>query len=69
MLDTLIKNRTTPGVSVFTPEFLKTYTGKVLMMPGPAWYSGAIFNNPESLKVPAGQPVLIASFRDRPGIP
>jgi ABC-type glycerol-3-phosphate transport system substrate-binding protein len=55
MLDTLIKNGTTPNVSVFTPEFLKKYAGKVLMMPGPAWYSGAIFNNPQSLNVPAGQ--------------
>ena len=44
-----------PVVSVFTPEFLKKYTGKVLMMPGPAWYAGAIFNNPQSLNVPAGQ--------------
>ena len=24
----------------------RTSTGKVLMMPGPAWYGGAIFNNP-----------------------
>ncbi|GAA3928823.1 ABC transporter substrate-binding protein [Actinoplanes auranticolor] len=55
MLDTLIKNGTTPNVSVFTPEFVKKYSGKVLMMPGPAWYAGAIFNNPQSLKVPAGQ--------------
>ena len=44
-----------PNVSVFTPEFVKNYTGKVLMMPGPAWYAGAIFNNPQSLNVPAGQ--------------
>ena len=55
MLDTLIKNDTMPNVSVFTPQFLQKYTGKVLMMPGPAWYAGAIFNNPQSLKVPAGQ--------------
>jgi ABC-type glycerol-3-phosphate transport system substrate-binding protein len=40
---------------VFTPEFLKSYTGKVLMMPGPAWYAGAIFNNKDSLNVPSGQ--------------
>ncbi|WP_433088809.1 ABC transporter substrate-binding protein [Dactylosporangium sp. CA-052675] len=55
MLDVLIKNGTTPSVSVFTPEFVKSYTGKVLMMPGPAWYSGAIFNNPQSLNVPKGE--------------
>jgi ABC-type glycerol-3-phosphate transport system substrate-binding protein len=55
MLDTLIKNGTTPNVSVFTPEFVKTYANKVLLMPGPAWYAGAIFNNAQSLNVPAGQ--------------
>jgi ABC-type glycerol-3-phosphate transport system substrate-binding protein len=55
MLDTLIKSGATPNISVFTPEFVQKYSGKVLMMPGPAWYAGAIFNNPESLAVPAGQ--------------
>jgi ABC-type glycerol-3-phosphate transport system substrate-binding protein len=55
MLDTLIKNGTTPSVSVFTPEFVQKYAGKVLMAPGPAWYAGAIFNNPQSLNVPKGQ--------------
>jgi ABC-type glycerol-3-phosphate transport system substrate-binding protein len=55
MLDTLRGNGTVPVVSVFTPEFVKKYSGKVLMMPGPAWYAGAIFNNPQSLNVPAGQ--------------
>lgn len=55
LLDTLRANKTVPAVSVFTPEFVKNYSGKVLMMPGPAWYAGAIFNNPQSLNVPAGQ--------------
>ncbi|MEU9834722.1 extracellular solute-binding protein [Streptosporangium sp. NPDC048047] len=55
MLDVLIRNGTTPNVSVFTPEFVKKYSGKVLVMPGPAWYAGAIFNNPQSLDVPAGR--------------
>lgn len=55
MLDALRHNGTVPVVSVFTPEFLKKYSGKVLMMPGPAWYAGAIFRNPESLDVPPGQ--------------
>src|SRR6478609_9727523 len=55
MLDTLRENGTVPNISVFTPEFVKSYAGKVLMMPGPAWYAGAIFNNPQSLNVPAGQ--------------
>jgi len=54
LLDTLRKAGTVPAVSVFTPEFVKKYTGKVLMMPGPAWYAGAIFNNPQSLNVAPG---------------
>ncbi|MGN6762328.1 MAG: ABC transporter substrate-binding protein, partial [Leifsonia sp.] len=55
MLDTLRGDGTLPAISVFTPEFVKSYTGKVLMMPGPSWYAGAIFNNKQSLNVPAGQ--------------
>ncbi|MDR6611807.1 extracellular solute-binding protein [Leifsonia sp. 1010] len=55
LLDTLRENKTVPAVSVFTPEFVKSYAGRVLMMPGPAWYAGAIFNNPQSLNVPAGE--------------
>jgi ABC-type glycerol-3-phosphate transport system substrate-binding protein len=55
MLDVLIKNGTMPNISVFTPEFVQKYTGKVLLMPGPAWYAGAIFNNPQSLNVAKGQ--------------
>lgn len=55
LLDTLIKDGTTPNVSVFTPEFVQKYTNKVLLMPGPAWYAGAIFNNAQSLNVPKGQ--------------
>ena len=55
MLDTLRKDGAVPNVSVFTPGFLKQYTGKVLMMPGPAWYAGSIFQSSSSLNVPTGQ--------------
>jgi ABC-type glycerol-3-phosphate transport system substrate-binding protein len=55
MLDTLRKDGTVPNVSVFTPGFLKQYTGKVLMMPGPSWYAGSIFDSKTSLNMPAGQ--------------
>jgi multiple sugar transport system substrate-binding protein len=60
MLDTLIKNGATPNVSVFTPEFVQKYSNKVLLMPGPVWYAGAIFNNPQSLNVPKGQLGVVA---------
>jgi multiple sugar transport system substrate-binding protein len=55
MLDTLVANKSLTKLSVFTPDFVKTYTGKVLLMPGPAWFAGAIFNNKESLNVPKGR--------------
>ncbi|MEJ5867201.1 ABC transporter substrate-binding protein [Pseudokineococcus sp. 5B2Z-1] len=42
-------------LSVFSPEFVQQYSGKVVMMPGPAWFAGAIFDNPDSLAVPPGQ--------------
>ena len=56
LLDPLIKNGTLPPLSVFTPDFAKKYGGasdKVLMMPGPAWYSQALFD--QTLHIPAGQ--------------
>ena len=55
LLDSGIANGSITTDSVFSPSFLKSYTGKVLMMPGPAWYSGSIFQASTSLNVPAGQ--------------
>ena len=40
--------------SVFSPEFLQKHTGKVLMLPGPVWYSGALFQNADSLNAAPG---------------
>lgn len=54
MMDTLTADGALTQDSVFAPAFVQKYTGKVLMMPGPAWLSGSIFNGAE-LKVPAGQ--------------
>jgi multiple sugar transport system substrate-binding protein len=55
LIDAGVANKSLTTLSVFTPEFVKAYTGKVLMIPGPAWYAGAIFNNTSSLNVPKGQ--------------
>ncbi|BEP14055.1 extracellular solute-binding protein [Acidothermaceae bacterium B102] len=55
LIDAGVANKSLSTLSVFTPEFVKASAGKVLMMPGPAWYTGAIFNNPSSLNVPKGQ--------------
>jgi len=55
LLDPLIKNGAVPPLSVFTPDFAKKYggdDGKVLMMPGPAWYSTGLFS--DTLHIPAG---------------
>ena len=55
LIDAGVGNKTLTTLSVFTPDFAKTYAGKVLMLPGPAWYAGAVFNNPSALNLPAGQ--------------
>ena len=53
LLDTLIKNKTMSTSSVFSSDFDKNEAGKVLMMPGPSWYGGALFQG--TFKTPAGQ--------------
>ena len=55
LMDTLIANKTLSQDSAFSPAFVKKYTGKTLMLPGPAWYGGAIFSSKTGLNVPAGQ--------------
>lgn len=53
LLDTLVKNKTMSTSSVFSSDFDKNSADKVLMMPGPSWFGGAVFN--ESFKTPPGQ--------------
>ncbi|GAA2751145.1 ABC transporter substrate-binding protein [Amnibacterium kyonggiense] len=55
LIDAGVANKSLSTLSVFSPDFVKKYSGKVLMMPGPVWFSGAIFNNAQSLNVPKGQ--------------
>lgn len=55
LIDHMVDNGTLATDSVFGAEFVQNYTGKVLGMPGPIWFTGAIFQNPDSLNVPAGQ--------------
>lgn len=54
LLDHMIANGTLVQDSVFSAEFVKNYADKLVAVPGPAWYSGAIFQNPENLNLPAG---------------
>lgn len=53
LLDGLIANKTMSTLSLFGPEFAKTKADKVLMLPGPSWYGGAVFQG--TLKTPKGQ--------------
>jgi multiple sugar transport system substrate-binding protein len=55
MIDAGVANKSLSTLSVFTPEFVKAAAGRVLLMPGPAWYAGAIFNNPAALNLPKGE--------------
>lgn len=54
LLDHMIANKTLVNDSVFGAEFVQKYGDKILGMPGPAWYSGALFQNKDSLNSPAG---------------
>lgn len=54
LLDTLLDAKVLALDSVFSPDFVQKYTGKVLMLPGPAWYSGALFSNADSLDAAPG---------------
>ena len=65
LLDPLIENGSLPPLSVFTPDFAQQYGGdddKVLMMPGPAWYAQAVFDDG------APHPGRGDDRRERPGV-
>ena len=55
LLDHMVANGTLTKDSVFSSDFVQKYQGKALGMPGPVWFIGALFQNPDSLNVPAGQ--------------
>jgi multiple sugar transport system substrate-binding protein len=53
-------------LSVFSSAFDKQEQGKVLMMPGPVWYAGAIFDTSSGLNTPKGQ-IAVAPMPQWPG--
>jgi multiple sugar transport system substrate-binding protein len=55
LMDHMLANKSLNTVGLFTPDFAKTDTGKLLGIPGPTWFTGAIFNNPTALAAPAGE--------------
>lgn len=54
LLDNLIAKGVLASQSIFSPEFVQSYGDKVLMLPGPVWYAGALFSNPDSLNAAPG---------------
>jgi ABC-type glycerol-3-phosphate transport system substrate-binding protein len=66
LLDTLIKAGSMSKLSVFSTAFDKSEKGKVLMLPGPAWFGGAVFDTASGLNVPKGQ-VAVAPMPQWPG--
>ncbi|WEO93278.1 ABC transporter substrate-binding protein [Streptomyces sp. FXJ1.172] len=53
LMDVLIKNKSMSISGVFSTDFGKNEADKVLLMPGPAWYGGALFEG--TFKTPAKQ--------------
>lgn len=53
LMDVLIKNKSMSVTGVFSTDFGKNKADKVLLMPGPAWYGGALFEG--TFKTPAKQ--------------
>jgi multiple sugar transport system substrate-binding protein len=53
MLDNTIANKTMSTLSLFGPEFVKKQGDKVLLLPGPSWYGGAVFQG--TIKTPKGE--------------
>ncbi|MFF9808395.1 ABC transporter substrate-binding protein [Streptomyces coeruleorubidus] len=53
LMDVLIKKKSMSITGVFSTDFAKNKSDKVLLMPGPAWFGGAVFK--DGLKTPAGQ--------------
>jgi ABC-type glycerol-3-phosphate transport system substrate-binding protein len=55
LLDTLIKDKSMSKLSAFSSAFDKQEQGKVLMLPGPVWFAGSVFNTSSGLNTPKGQ--------------
>ena len=55
LLDTLLKDKSMSPLSAFSSAFDKQEQGKVLMLPGPVWFAGSVFNSSSGLNTPKGQ--------------
>ena len=45
LLDTLLSDKSMSKLSAFSSAFDKQEKGKVLMLPGPVWFAGAVFDS------------------------
>jgi ABC-type glycerol-3-phosphate transport system substrate-binding protein len=66
LLDALVKAGSMSKLSVFSTAFNKNEKGKVLMLPGPSWFGGAVFDTKSGLDVPKGQ-IAVAPIPQWPG--
>ncbi|GAA4491420.1 extracellular solute-binding protein [Actinoallomurus oryzae] len=64
LLDALVKNRSMSTSSVLSSDFDKNQADKVLMLPGPSWFGGALFQG--TFKTPAHQ-IAVAPMPQWPG--
>ena len=53
LMDHMFANGTLAIDGLFTPDWVAKWKGKVLAIPGPTWFTGALFQNPDNL---AGAP-------------
>jgi multiple sugar transport system substrate-binding protein len=54
LMDHMFANGTLAIEGLFTADFPAAYKDKVLGIPGPTWFTGAIIQNPDILNAPAG---------------
>lgn len=54
LIDHMVANKTLVQDSVFGKEFV-AQAANLVAIPGPAWYSGALFQNPDSINAQPGQ--------------
>lgn len=55
LLDTMLANKSMSKLSAFSSAFDKQEKGKVLMLPGPVWFAGSVFDSTSGLNTPKGQ--------------
>lgn len=55
LLDTLLADKSMSKLSAFSSAFDKQEKGKVLMLPGPVWFAGSVFDSTSGLNTPKGQ--------------